>query len=455
MNKYPIGFPITNILPWKGKTFYQIVASIQKNNKNFSKLSINQLMKPLPLTIYRYESHNIKNQTAPKNCNERISLKFPEKPGCNIVSRNLNSTSYSNELIVHTEIVNNTTLTAEHGKCNTPENCFSPQFNARKRCRSAGMIPRKFNLNKNNDTYSTSTQQYLVSRNRTIKQNEYNYIRKGSSGIVPGPGLAASNIYSPGGLSHCTQPTISASNNNNTFSYWWVDGTEYQVIIPDGVYDVGTLNQMFKNIQIKNKTYFIGPDYSKHFLMNISYDTNTGSIILFAGVISKTSYNANNYSNPPGSTWTSASFPVTDPIPNNSPPQAGVTYYNIHSNSYFSNIIGFPVGIYTGGINESSFQGEITPNYVTLYYKPNNPNFGVQGAVDASTRLQRLKYETITTAAGSVRSIYGDATANALAYGVSEQAYTEKTQVGDKVIYTPVVNKNNGKLCPTRHIYRL
>ena len=450
---YPIGFP-TKYINWKGKTFFQIVASIQKNTNKSPSLSVKQLFHPLPLSIYRREIHNISGQATPKNCNSRFSTKISdfETPGNNTVSSTQKS-AYSNGIICNVEETNPTTISADAGNCNTPASCFlSPQNNARKRCRSAGMIPRKFNVNKNNDTYSTSTQQYLVSRNRSIKQNEYNYIRKGSSGIVPGPGLAASNVYSPAGLSHCSQPTISAANGNNTFFYNWIDGTQFQVTIPDGIYDIESLNQLFKTEQVRNKTYLVAPGYNKQLLMNLSYDTKTGSIILYAGVTSQANCSSNGYTAPFGATWTIAALPATNPTPTGTG-VIGATYFQVpHTN--FPNLIGFPTGVYFAGINESSFQGEITPKYVALYYKPNNPEYAVQGAVDASTRIQRLKYETVNAGAGGVRTAYGDATANALAYGVSEQAYTEKTQVGDKVIYTPVINPKTGQICKKQFIYR-
>ena len=448
-----MGFPV-KLNGWKGKSFFQVIASIQKNQKNVTVLGKDQLFNPLPLNIYRKEIHNVNGQTAPKNCNARISTKITDfdAPGNNLVSETTDS--FSNGL-VNTLDVNPTTLTAENGGCNTPNNCFSPQYNAQKRCRSAGMIPRKFNLNKNNDCYSTSTQQYLTSRNRTIKQNEYNYIRKGNSGLIPGPGLAATNIYSPGGLSHCNQPMISSANNNNVFSYYMIDNTSYTVTIPDGMYDVNSLNQLFQSIQVQNKTYFDGPNSSKNFLMNISYNTQTNSVVLYAGVTSQASCSAAGYSAPIGATWAISSLPANDPTPAPSPLTVGATYFVIADNNTFSNIIGFPAGMYFGGISMSAFMGEIFSNYVPLYYKPNNPGFGVQGAVEASARLQRLKYNTITDAAGGIRSAYGDAAANALAYGVTEKAYTSKSVVGDKVIFTPVINAKTGTLCKKRFIYRM
>lgn len=457
MSSYPGGFPI-KYASWKGRPFYQVVASIQKNLNNAPTLSIQQLRKPLPLSIYRREIHNIRGQTLPKNCNARISVKISdfETPGNNLVSET--QQSFTNGL-VNTLDINPTTLRAENGACNNATACFlSPQQNARKRCRSAGMIPRRFNVNKNNDTYATSTQQYLTSRNMTIKQNEYVYIRKGSSGLIPGPGLAASNIYSPGGLSHCYQPQISAANNNNTFSYVWADGGTYTATIPDGQYSVELLNQAFQNIQVTNGTYLVGPNSSRIFLMNISYNTNTQSVVLYAGVTSQADCTTNSYTKPAGVTWylnrAITDFPLTNPTPSAGSYTVGATYFIIPQYTQFSNLIGFAPGTYFGGINQSAFRGDITPNYVTLYYKPNNPGFGVQGAVESSTRMLRLKYNTVTNSAGGVRSAYGDATANALAYGVSEQAYTAKTQVGDKPIKTPVINPRTGQLCQKMFIYR-
>lgn len=451
---YPMGFPQKEF-GWKGKPFSQVIATIQYNKKNAPKLTPQRLRKALPLNLYRKEIHNIAGQNYAKNCSTRVSMKIADfdRPGNNIVSEN-QQPYYSNGLVATLDI-NPTTLSAENGKCNNiAATCgLSPQNNARKRCRSAGMIPRKFDARRNNGVYASSTQQYLTSRNRTIKQNEFNYIRKGTSGFIPGPGLAASNVYSPAGLSHCSQPYISAGNNNNTFQYVWIDGTTYTVTIPDGVYDIAGLNQVFQTAQIKNNTYFIGSNNSKITLMNISYDTRNNSTVLYTGVTNTNS----GYSIPNGATnwYNILGFPTSNPIPQAPPTYTlGATYF-IVPNTLFSNLIGFATGTYYSGIVETTFTGLIQPNYVTLYYKPNNPEYGVQGAVDASTRIHRLKYNTITTGANGIRSAYGNAAANALAYGVSEQAYTAKTIAGDKYTYTPVINPRTGQICKKQYIFRM
>lgn len=454
MPNYPIGFPQTDF-KWKGKTFYETIATIQLNTNKSSTLSNHQLRKALPLSIYRKEIHNINSQPFPKNCNPRISTKISaimDTPASTTVSRT--QQTYSNGLVDILDI-HPTTLTAENGGCNSPNACFSPQFNARKRVRSAGMIPKKFNTNKNNDVYNTSTQQYLISRNRSIKQNEYNYIRKGDSGMIPGPGLSAANIYSPAGLSHCYQPMISSANVNNSFSYTWVDGTSYNVTIPDGNYNVRALNTAFQIVQMQQYNYLKTPSGANIFLLGFSYDNKTQSLVLITNVTSQATCSANGYTEPSGAGWLISNLPLTDPSSITAyPPTAGATFINIPDTN-FADLIGFMPGIYYAGINETSYTGSILPSYVQLHFKPNNPSFGVQGAVDSSTLTQRVKYETITDGAGSVRSAYGSAAANALAYGVSEQAYTAKTIVGDKPPLTPVIDPRTGQLCKKRFIYRM
>lgn len=53
---------------------------------------------------------------------------------------------------------------------------------------------------------------------------------------------------------------------------------------------------------------------------------------------------------------------------------------------------------------------------------PNNKQFGVQGAVDSSSRIQRLKLNTINKAAAGLKNEWGSAAANAAKYTSSGNA---------------------------------
>ena len=85
--------------------------------------------------------------------------------------------------------------------------------------------------------------------------------------------------------------------------------------------------------------------------------------------------------------------------------------------------------------------------YFPLYYKPNNSQYAQQGAVSSSSRITRLKYNTITTNAFKYQtSSLGSAVANALAYTGPENAYTLKDKIGYPKTCTPVIDKYTGNI---------
>jgi hypothetical protein len=398
---------------WKGNVFYQVSSFLKKNNTISSNLNVNQMMKPLPLKIYRREIAS----DLPKTCNSRTNLKIEEldRPTSTITSKNDNC---SNGLV---NIKTDDVTECRSKNCNIN----MPDYDARRRVRSAGMISKKYNPSKNNDTYCTSSNQYLVSRNRTFAQNQYNYIRQGISTAKPGSSLAKSNLYSPNGISHCSQPYISATNNNNQFSYVWIDGNTYLVELPDSLYNINLLNDAFTKIMNQNMHYFISQSNdSYHFLLKITYDNLENKVVL--QTFSKNIYNNADYKVPDFASWSMLdNTPVSFQILNNG----------------FQNIIGFSAGVYSQSEQSSTMVPNITTNYVTLNYKPNNPQFGQQGAVSSSTLVARRRYDTITTVGAKMKAAYGSATANALAYGVSDHQYTLKDRIGFPLKQTPVISK--------------
>lgn len=103
--------------------------------------------------------------------------------------------------------------------------------------------------------------------------------------------------------------------------------------------------------------------------------------------------------------------------------------------------------------NGTSICGKVAP----VYFKPNNSQFCQQGGVSSSSLTNRIKYDTITTSAAKCsNTTLGMATANALAYGVSEKAYTLKDKLGYPTKKTPFFNAYTGALtiCPVRKISR-
>lgn len=415
---------------WKGKTFIQIYSSIQKNgdvNENIVLNNNKNIFNPSPLKIYRREIASVST----KNCNERISTKVDllDMPN-GYQSTNITYTGLKG--VVDINVTNNTT---EHpGICTDTYICT--EKNARNRVRSSGMIKRKFDKARNNDTYYTSSNQYLVSRNRTFQQNQYNYLQAGDSSSKPGDTLSISNIYAPSGINHCPKYFISSGAS---FQYIWLDGNTYTVVIVPGYYDIDALNTLFKNTMFSNNHYFINRSTnSQVYLLNISYNNNTNNIILQCLPASTTIFDSTTYKTPTGISWTN---PLTSTIP----------HFIITSN-IFQNAIGFQAGQYpatavtTNYYVSSSFSPGLKPNYVPLYYKPNNSQFSQQGGVSASALIARLRYNTITNNTAVYYKAYGRSVANALAYGVPENGYTMKDKIGYPLTKTPIFSKVTGNL---------
>jgi hypothetical protein len=427
---------------WKGQTLSQITSVFKMNSKNGTTNDKSELRKALPIVHYRKEIANLAGSGSRVSCS-RNSLRISdfEKPGSSIVNSSNVSQGIVNNGLVNTLYISQTTLSSENpGNCTgctstTSGDPFSPAENAKKRVRSAGMIRRKFNPDKNNDKYYTSTNEYLVSRNRAIGQRDYIYFRNSNSGVQPGTGNAKSNIYSYTGLSHCTLATISPSQGNNTFSYLWVDENEYPVTIPTGSYDVESLNNAFKQSMITNGHYFINNlNQSKNFLLSLDYNGYDNTIIVNSTPASKrypfNTLTGGSYSTPIGATWYSGLD--NDDLSN--------TFFKVNT-AGFSNLIGVEVGQYSGR-TVSTRTPQIAPRYDTLYYKPNNIIFGQQGAVDSSTYTHREKYNTVNKGGYLAKSAFGSAVGNAMAYGVSEQPRTLKQITGYQNTSTPVIKPN-------------
>jgi hypothetical protein len=106
---------------------------------------------------------------------------------------------------------------------------------------------------------------------------------------------------------------------------------------------------------------------------------------------------------------------------------------------------------------DQNLDGTMSPKigtpYVPLYYKPSNSKFATQGSVDASSRLARLKYDTITSSASTFTTAYGRHTANALAYGVPGPGATFKERIGYSASCIPTASINAMMKCTTTKIY--
>lgn len=468
------------IVSWKGKTFTQVTSTIKKNKITSSGSDITKnvykkgrlvgtvtfnpsIFLPNPLKIHRREIVNTIDVT---NCYPRTSSSIDEinRPGGSII----NSSSQINGLVNTLDNILPNNKCEEPGSCETITTAngssyafLSPADNAKRRCRSSGMIKKNYNPANNFSTYYTDSKQYLVSRNKTFLQNQYNYIRVGNPLLKPSSGLAASNIYSPNGLPVCAKFHIAS---DYTFEYQWVDGNYYPVSIPTGYYDASDFNGKLQYAMAQNYHFLINAEGAKVFLLGIVYDDNNSILEFQCSCYDSVNFPASVYS---CDVHSSQSWTLRDSGTGITPPSQGVgsslvpglkfsngnlsAALGLTSTSYPINIPPIPisVGIGSAGTNAQTyttsqvFTSNTTPGlktvYKKIYYKPNNPQFSQQGAVSSSSLVTRIKYDTINTSAyktsgnifgTTVTNVYGGNSANALAYGVSNNPYTLKDKIG-------------------------
>ena len=433
---------------WKGRTINQITSSIQKNQLTASSVSGDNIFRALPLKIYRREiAANI--PTTASCHHSRISSSVDEltRPGGYTITAAASVDNYGLENTL--ESPTPPILNESYGCGSRATNSYNcAEDNARRRCRSSGVIRRKYDPARSEISYFTDTNQYLVSRSKTFLQNQYRHVRKPDISIVTNP-LLAKDTYSPNGISHCPKTAIVAGAN--VFYYYWLDAsgvgsTRYEVTIPPGNYDVHGLNGILESVMYANGHYFwYNYTHEKVFLMKIIYNSSNNGVEIQA-FSSSTVSNTVSYSVPLTATW---SLPASDTVP---------VYYI--PNTGFQSILGFSTGYYPDlntnpTINKTSISyGAISnmahsvyPSYSINYYKPNNSRFGTQGGVSSSDMTTRIKYETISTNAKNTASAMGAHVGSAMSYGISDRVYSFKDKLGYPAKKTPVIDATGAVRC--------
>lgn len=426
----------TEIISWKGKTFNEISSVIKKNIGDNGAANGKGIFKANPLKIYRRERSVF-------NCTNRTStsLDVINAPGGTTV----NSVASDCKGLRTTVDFNLTENKSE--RPGTSSVCFSQAEHAKRRVRSNGMIKKNYNVNKNNDQYYTNSSQYLESRAKTFAQNQYYNIRKGDVTIKPGSNRSMFNVYASNGISHCPKYTLT---KDVSFSYVWVDNSEHVVNIPAGDQEVGMIREIFRDAQEANKHYFIlkNENNRKRFIMDLTYDRDQEKYMFLLEKGGRLSYDdrqaafdlerndeGNTFWNNPGQDFIpqiklNSEIELLDGLGFDGPQNIPLHRPNDSNNELLAINFGKVEGV-------SNRKAKILPQYSAVYYKPSNFKMGVQGAVDSSARVTRLRYDTVTDNAGKYMNAYGRSVGNALAYGVPEGGYTVKDKIGFPLKCTP------------------
>ncbi len=484
----------TAIVKWKGYTHLQLTPTMQKNVRS-GEVSHREIMSALPAKIYRKELFVAPELNRTKNVRNFVSIDAFNSPGGNITVSSTDDNicfTQSNGATIDMNIPNNQ---CERNVC--VSSATSVVDNARRRVRSSGMMRPKFDESKsfNPIMYCTNTRQYLEQRNKTFTQNSFHHTRVGMPSLISTPDPTDQiNRYSPGGLLHCPKlhivsPPDPTGNNDGYMEYLWIDRiysdetdnsspafrtpVTYQIYLKTGYYTVEDLNDTIHSSMVQHKHYFINKQNgSKSFLMNVIYNVYRNQIelqCLSSAQFPSSEYDIPNFVDGEDIPWTRpepsfSTCPVLHVPDNNMSVNMGF------SPGYYPNVLewlreapGFNVitpPAYPTNISDetcpnvrttdyavlSTSQFHIFPLYKSVNYNPNNNRFAQQGAVSASQRTLRQKYDQITSNGSSYMSPYNSATANALAYSTRTASYSEKEMLGYPNKKTTVFCPNSGEM---------
>lgn len=96
---------------------------------------------------------------------------------------------------------------------------------------------------------------------------------------------------------------ITSANQNNSFSYTWIDGTINSVVMPDGSYDIPAINNYLHFRMVQNKHYLVSStgDFVYFITLGINPTAYSAQINCFG--ISSALATTNGWTLPAGATW--------------------------------------------------------------------------------------------------------------------------------------------------------
>jgi len=131
-----------------------------------------------------------------------------------------------------------------------------------------------------------SYHQYLHGRNRTVHQNQYNYIRYGDPSVKPGDSLSLANVYAPQDAGF--NPLCAKYNvpYDTQFQYQWTTGgvspdtDPTTVFVPAGQYSIVDLGNLLRSIMERQGHYYVNMStgYTHVYLLDFVLNASTNQV---------------------------------------------------------------------------------------------------------------------------------------------------------------------------------
>jgi hypothetical protein len=144
---------------------------------------------------------------------------------------------------------------------------------------------------------------------------------------------------------------ITVANQNNLFTYTWIDGTVNTVLIPDGYYNLIDINAYLQSVMVSN-LHYMESDTAYIYFLELVVNQTKYAYQINSFQLSATIATANAWTIPSGATWvlpTNPINPIFTILPNN-----------------FTKLIGFNAGNYPNAIIAGVPPAQTeTPSYST------------------------------------------------------------------------------------------
>jgi hypothetical protein len=128
---------------------------------------------------------------------------------------------------------------------------------------------------------------------------------------------------------------ITAANNNNTFSYIWVDGSTQNIVVPDGYYQLAELNAVMQSYMVANGQYLTTASGSYVYLLELVVNQTRYAYQINSFLIDSTIATTNDWT-PADSAW----LPTTNAI----------CPIFVVPDTNFQQLIGFTAGSYPNAV---------------------------------------------------------------------------------------------------------
>jgi hypothetical protein len=141
---------------------------------------------------------------------------------------------------------------------------------------------------------------------------------------------------------------ITSAQENNKFSYVWVDGREITITIPDGFYDLGQINDFLHFVMVQQGHYILNTAGDYFYFITLAVNTSNYSISVNTFPISLALYPTSSYTiGTPTTAIITSSSPATTQLW--SRPTTTITPMLRILPNNFRNIIGYTAGFYPQG----------------------------------------------------------------------------------------------------------